>query len=165
MGESEGVMSNLNTPYDDAFRTLLTDCPHLWFLLPFYFFNYSPKVLDQDQSLIAKMQETYEDIFERLNRLAAEKVISEYDRLAIKAMCENVALALTKRYRKVKEGVEQIMGGQVLEYEAKTIYQEGISQGQKLERQNTERERQRADIAERELEHLKRELEHLKSGK
>ena len=29
MGEREGVMSNYNTPYDDAFRTLLTDCPHL----------------------------------------------------------------------------------------------------------------------------------------
>lgn len=33
------------------------------------------------------------------------------------------------KYRSVREGVKAVMGGKVLEYEAKTIRREGIKQG------------------------------------
>ena len=38
---------------------------------------------------------------------------------------ENIA----RKYENVREGVESVMGGKVLEYEAKTILQQGMQQG------------------------------------
>ncbi|MCD8152567.1 MAG: hypothetical protein LUD71_05790, partial [Clostridiales bacterium] len=38
---------------------------------------------------------------------------------------------LAARYETVKEGVRSVMGGKVLEYEAKTIYREGMEQGER----------------------------------
>ena len=35
---------------------------------------------------------------------------------------------LAKKYENVKEGVKSVMGGQVLEYDAKTILNQGIEQ-------------------------------------
>ena len=36
-------------------------------------------------------------------------------------MCDKVAEALSNKYRNVQKGVEKVMGGQVLDYEAKRI--------------------------------------------
>ena len=52
-------------------------------------------------------------------------------------MSKKVLDALTVKYSKVQEGVGKIMGGKILDYEAKRIRDE--------ERVNTERERKRAD--------------------
>lgn len=51
-------------------------------------------------------------------------------------MCKNVAEALTKEYANVKEGVETVMGGVILDYEAKRILNQGIERGIEQERSN-----------------------------
>ena len=43
-------------------------------------------------------------------------------------MVEKVVINLAKKYENVKEGVKSVMGGQVLEYEAKMILNCGIEQ-------------------------------------
>ena len=43
-------------------------------------------------------------------------------------MVEKVVINLAKKYENVKEGVKSVMGGQVLEYDAKTILNQGIEQ-------------------------------------
>lgn len=72
-----------------------------------------------------------------MNDCAETGIISEYVKGTVIAMSKKVLDALTVKYFKVQEGVGKIMGGKILDYEAKWIRDE--------ERVNTERERKRAD--------------------
>ena len=44
-------------------------------------------------------------------------------------MSRKVLESIAKKYQKVREGVTEVMGGRVLEYEAKTIKNEGWLEG------------------------------------
>lgn len=96
----------------------------LFFLIPFYFFNYSLDELEHDNELIEKMKLTYQKLWDDLEILVQQGTLSEFERSAIKAMCEKVAQALTVNYNNVKEGVDIVMGGKILDYEAKRIRNE-----------------------------------------
>ncbi|MBQ7515787.1 MAG: hypothetical protein IJS96_05845 [Schwartzia sp.] len=85
------------TAYDDSFRTLLNDCREL--IIP---------VVNEDFGL----QKSGE--------------ISEFMKSAICAMTNHVLALIAQRYRNVREGVEHIMGGKILEYEANSKGKEGI---------------------------------------
>lgn len=114
----------------------------LFFLIPFHIFTYEknfPKY-EKDEVKLAELTEVYEELVKRLNECAESGIISEYIKGTVIAMSKKVLEALTIKYTKVQEGVGKIMGGKILDYEAKRIRDE--------ERVNTERERQRADEAE-----------------
>ena len=57
------------------------------------------------------------------------KAIAEYTKCTIVDMSNKVAEHIAEKYDCVKEGVKFAMGGRVLEYEAKTIRNEGIREG------------------------------------
>ena len=92
---------------------------------------------------------------ERLNDCAENGIISEYVKGTVIAMSKKVLEALTIKYSKVQEAVGKIMGGKILDYEAKRIRDE--------ERVNTERERKRADEAEARNRELEEEIARLRS--
>lgn len=48
---------------------------------------------------------------------------------AICATITHVLALIAENYQKVREGVEHIMGGKVIEYEAKTIRNEALDEG------------------------------------
>lgn len=102
----------------------------LWFLIPFYFFNYRMSCLEQSEAEREDMIQAYHDIFARLGDLVRKGELTEYERQSIRSMCGRVAQALAGKYEKVREGVEAVMGGKVLEYEAKDILREGIKTGE-----------------------------------
>lgn len=102
----------------------------LWFLIPFYFFNYRMSHLEQSKDELEEMIKAYHDIFARLGELVRKGELTEYERQSIRSMCRRVALALAEKYEKVRKGVETVMGGKVLEYEAKDILREGIKTGE-----------------------------------
>lgn len=56
-------------------------------------------------------------------------MIDEYTKCTIIDMTNKVLEHIAKKHEKVKEGVKSVMGGKILEYEAKKIRNEGISQG------------------------------------
>lgn len=56
-------------------------------------------------------------------------MICEYTKCAIIDMSNKVVENLTARYANVREGVKAVMGGKVLDYEAKDILKRGIRQG------------------------------------
>jgi len=89
----------------------------------------------------------------RLNDCAEAGTISEYVKGTVIAMSRKVLEALTVKYSKVREGVGKIMGGQILDYEAKRIRNE--------ERVNTERERKRAEEAENRAEEAEARIKKL----
>ena len=60
----------------------------------------------------------------RLNDFVDNGSISEFEKLAVKAMSSKVAEALAFKFSNIKKGVDDVMGGQVLDYEAKRIARE-----------------------------------------
>lgn len=57
--------------------------------------------------------------------------ISAYTRKIIMEMSDKVVENIARKYENVREGVKSVMGGKVLEHEAKTILREGWKQGRK----------------------------------
>ena len=98
----------------------------LWFLIPFYFFNFNLEEMDSSEEMILEMQKTYRDLWDKMDGFVDSGFITEFEKAAIKAMCDKVAEALSNKYRNVQKGVEKVMGGQVLDYEAKRIAREDV---------------------------------------
>ena len=55
--------------------------------------------------------------------------ITEFTRQSLKAMIDKVAMFRAGKYAGVKKEVEEIMGGKILNYEAKDIRNSGIREG------------------------------------
>ena len=68
-------------------------------------------------------------IMEKLEQMALAGEISEYEKCTIVDMTRKVVEKITAKYENVRKEVTSVMGGRVLEYEAKTILQSGINKG------------------------------------
>jgi hypothetical protein len=103
----------------------------LLFLIPFYIFCYEKKLTeyDTDQEKLKLLQQEFAGIRERLEDLCENGRISEYEKYTVLEMSKKVIENIASNYAKVKKGVTAVMGGKVLEHEAKTILQSGIQQG------------------------------------
>lgn len=111
---------------------------NLVFLIPFYIFRFDKKLKDFDsnEEKLETLQKEYEKIKNRLEVLCDNKNITEYEKRTLLEMSNKVLEHIAQNYENVKKGVKAVMGGQVLEYEAKTILNQGIERG--LERGRTE---------------------------
>ena len=87
------------------------------------------ELLERDVDARLELRHTYQDIFQRLSLLEQGGVITEFTRQSIKAMIDKVAVFRAGKYAGVKKEVEEIMGGQILNYEAKDIRNSGIREG------------------------------------
>lgn len=67
----------------------------------------------------------------RLEELMNHGDISEYTRCTICDMSNKVLEHIAAKYNFVKKGVQSVMGGKILEYEAKTIVNKGREEGRK----------------------------------
>ncbi len=103
----------------------------LFFLIPFYIFNYETKlkVINADEQIWKGLHEEYEDILCRLEHAVAVGILDEYTKRTICEMTNKVVKSLTGKYENIYKEVTDIMGGKVLEHEAKTILKQGIEQG------------------------------------
>ena len=104
---------------------------NLLLLIPFYIFSHETrfKEYEKDETKLRMLQNEYEQIKNKLEELASQGIISEYTRCTIIDMSNKVLEHIAAKYNSVKEGVKAVMGGKVLEYEAKTIKKEGIREG------------------------------------
>ena len=84
---------------------------------------------NEEKDRLQELLEEFEYIKQRLETLNEQEVINEFVRLAIIDMTKKVVKHLAKNYKQVQKGVRAVMGGKVLEYEAKTILKKGIAQG------------------------------------
>lgn len=99
----------------------------LLFLIPFYIFSYESRFEDYEKDLVQMecLKLEYQNIMNTLEELVKENVIDEYTKCTIVDMSKKVLEHIAQKYEAVKEGVRSVMGGKVLEYEAKTIKNEG----------------------------------------
>ena len=109
----------------------------LYMLLPFYIFVYEKNLKDYENSeaRCRELQQVFLKIRMRLEDLAVQGEVSEYEKCAILDMSKRVIRSVTVKFQKVQEGIGDVMGGSVLEYEAKTILRQGIQQGRQEGRQ------------------------------
>ena len=103
----------------------------LYFLIPFYIFTHEKdlKRIDKDEDALAKLLREYQWIIEQLEQARENEELTAFAWLTIRDMSKKVVDKIAMKYRNVKEGVKEVMGGRVLEYEAKTIYNEGRTEG------------------------------------
>lgn len=104
---------------------------NLLFLVPFYIFSHE-RLFGEYVRDISKMRlliGEYTEIRNRLEELLNQRFISEYVKCTIIEMSNKVLENIAARYESVREGVKAVMGGRVLEYEAKTIRNEGLKEG------------------------------------
>ena len=101
----------------------------LYFLLPFYIFNLEKDfpVYNKDTS---KLKQEYNKFITGIDSAVDKKEISVYQRRVILDMSKKVLENIAKNYDNVRKGVNEIMGGRVLEHEGKTILNEGIAIGE-----------------------------------
>ncbi len=105
---------------------------NLLFLIPFYIFSHESrfKEYETDEEKLQQLCAEYESILKRLTDLCEAGEISEYVKCTLVDMSKKVIENIAMKYANVKKGVTSIMGGKILEYEAKTILQDGIRKGE-----------------------------------
>lgn len=76
-----------------------------------------------EKNEVAVIASTFEKVFGEMKRLEQERLKAREERKVL----ENIVL----NYGNVKEGVKSVMGGRILDYEAKRIKAEGLQEGRK----------------------------------
>lgn len=103
----------------------------MFFLIPFHIFVYEKNFeeYEKDEGKLKELQKVYANIINRLDLCARESMITEYEKKTIVTMAQKVLQKIAMKYLNVKERIGEIMGGKVLDYEAKDILNQGIEQG------------------------------------
>ena len=107
---------------------------NLLFLIPFYIFSYEKdfKRISGDKSRLEELRSEYAVIRQRLDDLCVKGEINEYTKQTIIKMTENVVNSLVRNYEAIQKGVTDVMGGKILEYEAKDILNRGKREGRAI---------------------------------
>ena len=100
---------------------------NLLLLLPFHLFCYEHQFPEMERNAEKRndLINLYTGIRLRLEQMAQKGTITEYVCRTILDLSRKVAENLCAKYDSVKKEVLDIMGGKILEYEAKTILNEG----------------------------------------
>lgn len=106
----------------------------LLMLIPFYIFSHEDSFADYNGSShrLTELQNEYKKIRDRLNNLEEQGIIGAFDKRTIIELSSDVIKEITQKYENVQKGVGGIMGGALIETEARVILNQGISQGKIL---------------------------------
>ena len=124
--------------------------------MPFYIFRFEEKFekYNNDEQELYKLKQEYQEIREYLENEAKTERIDEYTKCTIIDMTIKVVKNIAVKYPNITKGVQEIMGGQVLDYEAKRILnrgkklgeEAGIELGKKLGEETGRRQEQEAIV-------------------
>ena len=108
----------------------------LYFLIPFYIFTHEKRFdeYEADEGKLAVLLNEYRRIVRKLEQLQEAGELDAFTRQAIIDMGKKVVRHLAINKKKIVEGVEKVMGGQILEYEAKEILNKGRKEGMEVGR-------------------------------
>ena len=103
----------------------------LLFFIPFYIFSHEKQFPKYEHSEIKlqKLCEEYSYIRTKLDDLQKAGEVSEFTKSAVCATTNHVLALIAQKYQSVQKGVENIMRGKIIEYEAKTIRNKAIAEG------------------------------------
>ena len=103
----------------------------LFILIPFYLFNFEKdfESYEENERYFEQFKTRYRYIKKKLEYLCNQNELTEYEYRTLLDMITKVSEHLLQNYSTVKKGVEDIMGGQILDYPAKKILMQGVEQG------------------------------------
>lgn len=103
----------------------------LLFLIPFHIFSHEKRFgeYERDEKRLGSLKQEYGQIRDRLEGSLERGEITEYTKCTIIDMSVKVLEHIARKYDLVREGVRSVMGGKILEYEAKTIREEAREEG------------------------------------
>ncbi len=121
----------------------------LLFLIPFYIFTHEKRfrMYEQDGEKLEQLKREYVRIAKHLEAMEETGEISVYTKRTLAEMTGRVTEGIAAKYANVREGVKSVMGGKILEYEAKTILRRGIEEGRERGRQEGIQEGRQEGIA------------------
>ena len=95
----------------------------LLFFLPFFIFSHEKELpeCNSNEAKLEQLKDVYKGIRTRLDDLQQAGEIDGFMKKAIYTMINHVMALIAQKYENVRKGVEPIMGGKIIEYEAKTI--------------------------------------------
>ena len=104
---------------------------NLLMLLPFYIFSHEKNfdVYNTDEQKLEELKGEYQVILDRLQKLEQQEAIGAFDKRTIIELSGDVIQEIAQKYENVRKGVGDMMGGALIETEARTILQQGIQQG------------------------------------
>ena len=122
----------------------------LLFLIPFYIFSHEKRFdeYESDDNNLNILKAEYEEIKSKLEELLISGQITEYTKCTIVDMSNKVLENIAQKHIKIQEGVKSVMGGKVLDYEAKEILNQGKREGRQEGVQEGRQERNR-EIADK----------------
>ena len=100
----------------------------LYFLIPFYIFAYEKEVekINDSPERMEDLLQVYKGFAELLQQKVTEGRLTEYERQVIRDMTVKVADSLVAKWSNVRKGVEDIMGGEILELEVDKIVDRAV---------------------------------------
>ena len=103
----------------------------LYFLIPFYIFTYENRFdrIERNQDMLDSLQQEYRGITDRLDQLAQDGVINTFYKVSIVDMTNRVLQNIAAKYENIRKGMGAIMGGQVLDYEARRLKYQFLEEG------------------------------------
>ncbi len=103
----------------------------LLMLIPFYIFSHEKSFpeYNRNEQELAKLKAEYQEILQRLDKMQQQGVIGAFDKQTIIELSGDVMKEIAQKYENVQKGVGDIMGGALIETEARTILNQGIKQG------------------------------------
>ena len=119
------VMKTQQYTIDEVFEK------RLLFLIPFYIFTHESRFAEYENDADKRelLRREVMGVMEKLEQMALEGTLSEYEKCTIIDMTRKVVEKITAKYENVRKEVTSVMGGKILEYEAKTILQKGKIEG------------------------------------
>lgn len=103
----------------------------LLMLIPFYIFSHEKKFSEYNSNVqkLEELKAEYQDILARLDELECQNIIGAFEKRTIIELSGDVIREIAQKYEKVQKGIGDIMGGALIETEARTILNQGIIQG------------------------------------
>ena len=103
----------------------------LLLLITFYIFSHEKRFpeCNSNEQKLEELKAEYQDILMRLDKLERQGVIGAFDKRTIIELSGDVIREIVKKYENVQKGVGDIVGGALIETEARTILNQGIHQG------------------------------------
>ena len=105
----------------------------LLMLIPFYIFSHEKSFSEYNNNelKLEELKAEYRIILERLDDLEKQGIIGAFDKRTIIELSSDVIREIARKYENVQKGIGAMMRGPLIQTEARTILNRGISQGKK----------------------------------
>ena len=100
-------------------------------LIPFYIFSHEKSFSEynNNEDKLEELKAEYQIILERLDDLEKQGIIGAFDKRTIIDLSSDVINEIARKYENVQKGIGAMMRGPLIQTEARTILNRGISQG------------------------------------